>query len=85
VGRSKKETAILYKKVFGTDEGMKVLKELMKNCNFINGTYSDDQGKMYFYEGRRSVVCEILDYVNMNLDMLMDMYSETQEDWMEEN
>jgi hypothetical protein len=53
-----------YKLVFSTPEGKAVLKDLMLRYFMVSGTYNSDSNKMYFNEGARSVVADILEIIN---------------------
>tara|TARA_Y100000310_G_scaffold239682_1_gene243373 strand:- start:11728 stop:11985 length:258 start_codon:yes stop_codon:yes gene_type:complete len=56
--------ARLYKQVFGTPEGQKVLKDLMDFCGFMTPSYTpDNQYNTAFNEGRRRVLLRILSFM----------------------
>lgn len=68
---NEKETAILFKRVFNTDDGKKLLEYMaLNNGVFTASIYSDNPHRLYFKEGRRSVILEILDYCDMKLEEL---------------
>lgn len=54
------EISALFKRVFCTPEGEQVLKILAIENHILDGTYSDEPHKMYFREGQRLVVKDIL-------------------------
>jgi len=39
----------------------------MGNCHVLDGTFSEDPYKMYYNEGRRSVIFEILTMINTDV------------------
>lgn len=50
-----------YESAFSTQDGEKVLDEMMANFHIFRTTASDDPLAMAFMEGQRSVVLEIMD------------------------
>ncbi len=52
-----------YKEVFTTEAGQEVLEDLLKSNYFFNSTVGETPYETAFNEGRRSVVCAILNYV----------------------
>ena len=51
----------MYKQVFATESGKKVLKDLEARCNFRNTTFiQNDSIGTAFEEGKRSVFLDIL-------------------------
>ena len=75
----------LYMRVFETEDGIKVLKNLMKDCNVMEGTYRTDANAMYYYEGRRSVVYDILKVLHINLAKFKELNEEMEEEqWQKE-
>jgi hypothetical protein len=60
-------TIKLFKKVFENKDGEAVLEQLMGNCHVLDGTFSEDPYKMYYNEGRRSVIFEILTMINTDV------------------
>ena len=75
----------LYMRVFETEDGIKVLKNLMKDCNVMNGTYNGDPHIMYYNEGRRSVVFDILKVLHINLARFKELNEELEEEqWQKE-
>lgn len=66
------ELTIAYQKVFSGPEGEKVLNHLMYTYGVFFGT-ADTEGNphvMYYNEGRRSVVVDILERVDCDLDKI---------------
>jgi len=55
-----------YKVVFSSPEGKEILKDLMKRYFMVTGTYNPDPYKMYFNEGQRGVVADILEIMNID-------------------
>ena len=52
--------------VFNTDDGQKVLYELMKSAHILNSTYDPNPYEMAYREGERSVVLRILKTLNVD-------------------
>ena len=65
-GADDRQKAILYKKVFGTDEGREVLLDLMNRNNILNPILSKGQDADRA-EGARAVVCDIAMRANLDL------------------
>ena len=70
--RDEEQVAILYQKVFSSEEGEKVLKDLISlYCH--NGTFNKDPNLMYFKEGQRSVIRDILSLVDIDIDRAREL------------
>lgn len=54
------ETCTLFKRVFGTPEGEKVLEILSSDHHFLETTFRENPNNMYFAEGERYVIRNIL-------------------------
>jgi len=68
------ENSQLYKRVFLTDDGKKVLQDLEKRCFMNHTTYNDNHGQMSFSEGRRSIYIHIKNLIEKDLkDILEDL------------
>jgi hypothetical protein len=63
-----RDLIIAYKRVFSTPEGKQVLFDLMDRGDFLN-THKGDP----FREGRRSLLCDILHNVHINLKELDEL------------
>ena len=55
---------ILYKNLFSTDDGKKVLEDLEKRFYFQNSTYIPNSDETIYKEGQRSVVVFIKNQLN---------------------
>ena len=65
--RDPERIAILYQKVFSSEDGEKVLKDLISlYCH--HGTFNENPNKMYFKEGQRSVIQDILSLVDIDIE-----------------
>lgn len=63
----------LYKKVFGSDEGSKVLQDLMVNCNMMSNMCTRspiDPLDLAYKEGQRSVCLHILKLVKEDISAI---------------
>jgi len=76
-----RDMVIKYGKVFSGPDGESVLLDMMRNCHLIDGTYSEETHKMYFKEGRRSVVYDIMKMMNVDLTQLRKLYEQHEEDF----
>lgn len=59
-----------YKELFGTEAGQEVLEDLLKSNYFFSSTVGDTPYETAFNEGRRSVICAILNYVTLDIDKI---------------
>jgi len=53
-----------YKSVFSTEQGKKVLMDLMMKGSMLDTTFSSELNKVLFAEGRRSLVLYILSNID---------------------
>lgn len=58
--KEKRDMVIRYKRVFDTEDGKKVLHDLMKCCHVMTPTIDPDPLQMAHNEGERSIVLRIL-------------------------
>ena len=63
-----------YKKVFGTEEGKRVLSDLEKIGFFNTTTYNNDAIAMAFNEGNRAFLLHIKTILDMDLETLERIY-----------
>jgi len=72
-----------YRRLFRTDDGVKVLKDLIEVCGYSRSSFDMDPIKMGFYEGQRSVILRLVKTVNMTdndvLKMIRDIEKNTEE------
>ncbi len=63
-----------YRTTFGSDDGERVLLDLLDQCNFFASSYKRDEGntanETIFQEGRRNVVLYILQQINPEGDAI---------------
>lgn len=65
-----------YQKVFNSEEGKIILKDLMKRCYLKDTTYDGDQNAMMFREGTRSVVLHIFTQLKTDISILEKLMRE---------
>lgn len=65
-----------YQKVFNSDEGKTILKDLMKRCYLKDTTYDGDTNGMIFREGTRSVVLHIMQQLKTDISVLEKLMRE---------
>lgn len=54
-----------YRRLFSTEDGQLVLKDLMSSCGVLTPVIGKDTHDTYFNEGARSVILRILNTINM--------------------
>jgi len=65
---------IKYRKVFSSDDGKEVLKDLMKVAHVLDCTYySGDPHETAYREGERSIVLRILKTINTDPEQVLKM------------
>ncbi len=62
----------LYRRVFDTEDGRAVLKDLEKRCFIKSTTYDDNHGRMSFNEGRRSIYVHIINLLEKDLKEILE-------------
>src|SRR6266568_9425068 len=67
-----------YKRLFKSDDGRKVLRDLFKNFSMLDGTFAPNRGELElaYLEGQRSVVLHILSRLNIDADELQTHMTE---------
>ena len=58
-----------YKETFTTGKGKIVLKDLMHSCGFM---VSGQDGSIEFREGKRSIICQIIQILGMSEKDILD-------------
>lgn len=66
-------TVINYKAVFTTEDGKKVLWDLMKASGFLDASYTNCSIAMAHSEGRRSIVLDIMKKLNVDVMQLQEL------------
>lgn len=74
-----RETVLAYKRFFDTDDGKKVLVDLMKSCHMTTSTMGKDPYETAFNEGARSVVVRIFKTVNADMSQVDEMIKKLEE------
>lgn len=77
VNEKKEQTLRAYKRVFESEDGMVILKDLMKSCYFFDTTY--DLDGIEFREGQRMVIVQILKTLNLDLGIFIKETLEKQQ------
>ena len=67
IRRKEKERKQLYDRVFGTDDGQRLLKDLAQRNHVFDVITVPEPSISAFRDGRRSVVVDIINYLNLNL------------------
>lgn len=74
--KHQEKTIVAYKKVFESEEGKKVLHDLMRKHAVITGTFQENANLMYFKEGERAVVFGIMQMIGVDIQEFRDSYEE---------
>jgi len=71
ITRAVKDNAEVYKRVFGSPDGLMVLKDLERRSFVSRTTYDPDSKKMALNEGRRSLFVYIKGLVDKDVEILI--------------
>lgn len=63
---AKREMIQTYMRVFNTEDGKRVLHDLMKSSRFLGTTFDDNPHVTSFNEGQRALVTRILSTINVD-------------------
>lgn len=80
-GNKMKDTVLAYQRLFDTQDGKIVLKDLMKSCGFDATIVGKDSNETYYNEGARSVVLRIVQNCNLSVDKLNKMIKDMEEQY----
>lgn len=69
-----------YKRVFASPEGEEILRDMMLRYYMVSGTYFHEPHHMYFREGARSVISDILEIMEVDPHKYREMLSRISED-----
>lgn len=70
------DTMIAYRSLFDSEDGKKVLYDLIKTCHVLTSTFDGDPNEMMYREGERSVVLRILKTINTDPQQIMKLMEE---------
>lgn len=74
-----KDTIVAYKRLFDSDDGEKVIKDLMRSCHMITTTFDPNPQQQAYNEGARSVVLRIINTINLSEDKLASFMKQMEE------
>jgi hypothetical protein len=63
---SKKDTIQSYQRLFASEDGIRVMKDLMKSCHFYDTTFTGDVYESAYKEGERSVILRIMRTIKLD-------------------
>lgn len=72
-----------YRSIFATEDGKRVLKDLMQRTHMFGTTFEGDAIAMAYNEGRRSVVLQILKMLEVNPEQYRHLYGESVDEYLE--
>lgn len=72
--QSKRSLLIDYRSTFKSEEGERVLRDMMANHHIFSGTFDKDPMVMAYREGERSVVMSLLDKLRVDPEKFAKMY-----------
>lgn len=68
--RKARATLSAYRRLFGTEDGKIVLKDLMQSCHFFSSSTGKDANETYFNEGMRAVVIRLVNTSKLSSDQI---------------
>ena len=66
-------TVIAYQKVFSTEEGKRVLADLLGVCGFMDSCMDPNPTEVSFKLGKREVVLRILNNINADPEKILEI------------
>lgn len=66
-----------YKRAFGSEQGKRVLRELMRTHHVMGNSFTGDVNDMIFREGERSVVLRILKILDTDETRMQKLIEES--------
>lgn len=79
-GQKAQETLEAYRRLFSTEDGQIVLKDLMASSSFLTPTIGKDPYMTYFNEGARSVVLRISETSKLELEEISKLVEQISKD-----
>ena len=67
IRRKEKERKQLYDRIFSSEDGQRLLKDLAQRNHVFDVITVENPSISAFRDGRRSVVIDIINYLNLNL------------------
>lgn len=67
-----------YKKVFSTEDGKRVLYDLINSSGILNEGFTKNAGQMAYLSGRKSIVLNILGTLDTDPEMFREAILESQ-------
>jgi hypothetical protein len=74
-----------YKRVFGSEEGQRVLNDILSHAFFLQTSFARDPYETAFNEGMRNMGVLILRNLNTDLGAIHDRIKKIQEDFKDES
>jgi len=69
-----------YQRLFETEDGKIVLKDLMKCCHFDLPSFDSDPYQTAFNEGERHLLLRIIQTINADPERLLELMKDNQEE-----
>lgn len=90
--KEKKETAAdrelqavqKFKRVFSGPDGEAALRHLIKQCHGLESVFHDNPQRMAFMEGKRSVVMDIIQILQIDEKKYMEILEDSRDELIEE-
>ncbi len=71
--------AIDYKVVFGSEEGKRVLHDILKSCGMLTSSFDESSVTMAYKEGQRNVALSLLHKTKVNIQELTRFIEQQEE------
>lgn len=81
LNRQKKKNVVIYayKRLFDTEDGKIVLKDMARSCHFDDSTFTGDPYETAFREGERHLFLRIIRTINADPERLLQIVKDNQE------
>ena len=78
--RKKAELLISYQRLFDSEDGQRVLVDLMQICGFMSDCMENEPHLTAYNEGKRSVIIRILNYLKTDPMKLLELLEDNRKE-----
>lgn len=79
--QKKKNIKIMaYQRLFNTEDGKIVLRDLLQSCHFMTPTFDGDALESAYKEGERSVLLRLIHTINADPEKLLEYIKDNHEE-----
>ena len=71
--KEKAKNIIAYQKLFATEDGKRVLADLLRECGFMSVGLGEDAQETAYNQGKREVVLRIVNLINIDPETILKL------------